>query len=103
VIGACYLSHGFESTSRAVVEAFTDEVEQATRERLDFKSELQDRLARDGDTVNYEVTGEEGPPHDRLFEVRASVEGDEIGSGSGRSKKEAEQAAAQRALDKLRK
>jgi ribonuclease III len=103
VIGACYLSHGFEPTSRAVVEAFSDEVEQATRERLDFKSELQERLARDGDTVNYEVTGEEGPPHDRRFEVRATVEGDEIGIGSGRSKKEAEQAAAQRALDKLRK
>ena len=103
VIGACYLSHGFEPTSRAVVEAFSDEVEQATRERLDFKSELQERLARDGDTVNYEVTGEQGPPHDRLFEVRATVEGDEIGIGSGRSKKEAEQAAAQRTLDKLRK
>ncbi len=85
------------------MEAFSDEVEQATRERLDFKSELQERLARDGDTVNYEVTGEEGPPHDRRFEVRAAVEGDEIGIGSGRSKKEAEQAAAQRALDKLRK
>jgi ribonuclease-3 len=86
-----------------VVEAFRDEVQQATRERLDFKSELQERLARDGDTVNYEVIGEEGPPHDRRFEVRAKVDGDKIGSGSGRSKKEAEQAAAQRALDKLRK
>ena len=103
VIGASYLTHGFEPTSRAVVEAFRDEVQQATRERLDFKSELQERLARDGDTVNYEVIGEEGPPHDRRFEVRATVDGDEIGSGSGRSKKEAEQAAAQRALDKLRK
>ena len=103
MIGACYLSHGFELTSRAVVEAFSDEVEQATRERLDFKSDLQERLARDGDTVNYEVTGEEGPPHDRRFEVRATVDGDEIGIGSGRSKKEAEQAAAQRALDEFRK
>jgi ribonuclease III len=102
VIGACYLSHGFEPTSRAVVEAFSEEVEQATRERLDFKSELQERLARDGETVSYEVTGEEGPPHDRRFEIRATVDGDEIGSGSGRSKKEAEQAAARRALENLR-
>jgi ribonuclease-3 len=102
VIGACDLAHGFEPTSRAVVEAFREEVDQATRERLDFKSELQERLARDGETVNYEVTGEEGPPHDRRFEIRATVDGDEIGSGSGRSKKEAEQAAAQRALEKLR-
>jgi ribonuclease-3 len=102
VIGACYLGHGFEPTAKAVVEAFSEEVDQATRERLDFKSELQERLARDGETVNYEVTGEEGPPHDRRFEIRATVGGDEIGTGSGRSKKEAEQAAAQRALEKLR-
>jgi ribonuclease III len=102
VIGACYLAHGFERSSEAVVEAFNEQVEQATRERLDFKSELQERLARDGETVNYEVANEVGPPHDRRFEIRATVDGDEIGSGSGRSKKEAEQAAAQRALEKLR-
>jgi ribonuclease-3 len=102
VIGACYLAHGFERSSEAVVEAFDEEVEQATRERLDFKSELQERLARDGETVNYEVADEVGPPHDRRFEIRATVDGDEIGSGSGRSKKGAEQAAAQRALEKLR-
>ena len=95
VIGACYLAHGFERTSRR--RSWTpsrDEIEQATRERLDFKSELQERLARDGETVNYEVANEEGPPHDRRFEVRATVGGDELGVGSGRSKKEAEQAAA---------
>jgi ribonuclease III len=103
VIGASYLTHGFEPTSRAVVDAFREEVDQATRERLDFKSELQERLARDGDTVSYEVTGEEGPPHDRRFEVGATVAGERIGTGSGRSKKEAEQAAAEQALQKLRK
>jgi ribonuclease-3 len=43
-----------------------------------------------------------GPPHDRRFEIRATVRGDELGFGSGRSKKEAEQEAAQRALEKLR-
>jgi ribonuclease-3 len=102
VIGACQLAHGFGRTSEAVVEAFADEIEQATRERLDFKSELQERLARDGTAVSYEVANEEGPPHDRRFEIRATVDGDEIGMGSGRSKKEAEQAAAQRALEKLR-
>ena len=102
VIGACHLAHGFERTSEAVVEAFADEIEQATRERLDFKSELQEHLARNGATVSYEVSSEEGPPHDRRFQIRATVDGDEIGTGSGRSKKEAEQAAAQRALEKLR-
>jgi ribonuclease III len=102
VIGACHIAHGFERTSPAVVEAFSDEIEQATRERLDFKSELQERLARDGSAVTYEIAGEEGPPHDRRFHIRATVDGDEIGLGWGRSKKEAEQAAAERALEKLR-
>ena len=102
VIGACYLGHGYERTADAVEEAFREEVDQATRERLDFKSDLQERLARDGKTVNYEVANEAGPPHDRLFEIRAKVAGDEIGTGTGRSKKEAEQAAAQRALENLR-
>jgi ribonuclease III len=87
----------------AIVEAFADEIEQATRERLDFKSELQERLARDGETVYYEVASEDGPPHDRRFEIRATVGGDELGLGSGRSKKEAEQAAAEVALEKLRR
>jgi ribonuclease-3 len=102
VIGACYLAHGFERSEAAVVDAFADEIQQATRERLDFKSELQERLARDGETVSYEIANELGPPHDRRFEIRATVGGDELGIGSGRSKKEAEQAAAQRALEKLR-
>ncbi|MFL5906958.1 MAG: ribonuclease III [Solirubrobacterales bacterium] len=103
VIGACYLAHGFERTAEALVRTFADEIEHATRERLDFKSELQERLAQDGNVVNYEVASEAGPPHDRRFQIRATVHGDEIGSGSGRSKKEAEQAAAQHALEKLRR
>jgi ribonuclease-3 len=101
VIGACYLAHGFGPTADAVVEAFEEEVAHATRERLDFKSELQERLARDGETVSYEVAQEEGPPHARRFSIRATVGGDEIALGTGRSKKEAEQAAAQRALERL--
>src|SRR5262245_17549535 len=53
VIGVCYLEHGYERTSEAVIESFAGEIEQATRERLDFKSELQERLARHGRTVLY--------------------------------------------------
>jgi ribonuclease III len=103
VIGACHLAHGFDATAPAVVEAFRDELDFARRERVDFKSELQERLARDGTTVTYEVVHEAGPPHDRRFEVTAQVGGDELGSGAGRSKKEAEQAAAEKALESLRR
>jgi ribonuclease III len=101
LIGACYLEHGFEATAEATVAAFGDQVELAQDELLDFKSALQERLARDGARVTYVVTAEEGPPHDRRFEVAASVDGEVIGEGSGRSKKAAEQAAAAEALERL--
>jgi ribonuclease-3 len=101
VIGACYLHHGFESTARATVAAFAGQLELAAERLLDFKSALQERLARDGTRVRYDVSSESGPPHDRVFEVAASVDGAVIGRGSGRSKKAAEQAAAEQALEAL--
>lgn len=101
VIGACYLHHGFEETTPAVVAAFAEQVGLASDTILDFKSALQERLARDGGRVRYEVTDEQGPPHERCFEVAASVDGKVIGNGEGRSKKAAEQAAAAEALDRL--
>jgi ribonuclease III len=99
VIGACYLAYGFEPTAEAVREAFAPEIEQALERPADFKSALQERLARRGQPVVYEVTAELGPPHDRTFEVVAIVEGETVARGSGRSKKDAEQAAAAAALE----
>jgi ribonuclease III len=101
VIGACYLHHGFEVTARATVAAFATELELASERLLDFKSALQEQLARRGARVRYDVTGESGPPHDRLFEVSASVNGEVVGRGTGRSKKAAEQAAAEQAMEGL--
>jgi len=101
VIGACYLAHGYQATSDAVVEAFAPEVEAALDHPGDYKSALQERLARRGTTVSYDVTSEEGPPHERWFEVAATVGGEQLGRGAGRSKKEAEQAAAAAALEAL--
>lgn len=101
VIGACYLAFGYEETARAVVEAFAPEVEQALEHPVDFKSALQERLARRGELVAYAVTEEEGPPHDRIFTVEATVAGVEVGRGQGRSKKDAEQEAARIALEAM--
>jgi ribonuclease-3 len=67
----------------------------------DAKSALQELLARRGQIVFYEVTEESGPPHDRRFEVRAMSGGRDLGRGTGRSKKDAEQAAATAALIEL--
>jgi ribonuclease-3 len=101
VIGACYLHHGFETTAEAVVEAFQPEIEEALEHPADHKSSLQERLARRGETVHYEVTAEDGPPHDRTFEVAAIVGEKEVARGSGRSKKDAEQHAAESALEEM--
>jgi ribonuclease-3 len=101
VIGACYLCAGFERTSAAVVEAFAEQIEDALEHPVDFKSALQERLARHGDTVAYEVTEQQGPPHNRTFTVAAIVGEEPIAHGSGRSKKLAEQDAARTALDAL--
>ena len=99
VIGACFLHYGFDATSGPVVEAFWPEIEEAMVRADDAKSALQELLARRGELVAYAVVSEEGPPHDRTFEVAATVNGEEVGRGSGRSKKDAEQAAARSALD----
>jgi ribonuclease-3 len=101
VIGACYLNSGYERTAAAVVEAFQPEISNALSNPVDFKSTLQERLARRAEIVEYTVADERGPPHDRTFEVVASVGGTAIGRGTGRSKKHAEQQAARIALDSL--
>jgi ribonuclease III len=102
VIGACYLTTGYERTAEAVVEAFAPEIEQALEHPVDFKSALQELLARRGSVVGYEIVAESGPPHKRVYEVIARVDGERVGGGSGKSKKHAEQAAAREAVAYLR-
>ena len=101
VIGACFLTYGYERTAEAVVAAFAPEIEEALEHPVDFKSALQERLARKGALVTYDVVDEQGPPHDRTFSVSATIAGVEVGRGRGRSKKDAEQEAAQVALEAL--
>jgi ribonuclease III len=101
VIGACYLHVGYEPTAVAVVEAFGPEIEDALSNPVDFKSALQELLARRGSEVSYEIASETGPPHERIYSIVAVVEGREVGAGSGRSKKHAEQEAARVAVERL--
>jgi ribonuclease-3 len=101
VIGACYLHAGYERTAEAVVEAFGPEIEEALEHPVDFKSALQELLARRGAEVSYEIVGEEGPPHARIYTILARVDGQELGRGTGRSKKHAEQESARQAIEAL--
>ena len=103
VIGAVYLDQGIE-TATAVVEGLFAELicEFATRhESLDYKTSLQElTAARLSSLPAYEVT-EEGPDHDKRFTAQVLVEGEHLGTGRGRSKKEAEQLAAREAYGRL--
>lgn len=101
LIGACYLAFGFERCAPAVAEAFGPRIDLATETRIDFKSALQELLARRGSLVTYEVVAEDGPSHQRTFEVAALVDGEEVGRGGGRSKKAAEQKAAESSLEEF--
>jgi ribonuclease III len=101
-LGALYLEHGFEPIREAIVSAFADRIDYAVEGHVDFKTELQEELARRGQTVSYSVLEVEGPPHDRRFTCAATIDGAEVGVGSGPSKKAAEQAAAREALSTLR-
>jgi ribonuclease-3 len=101
-LGALYLEHGFEPIRAAIVAAFADRIDYALQGHVDFKTELQEELARRGLAVTYSVVAVEGPPHDRRFTCAAVLDGEEAGVGSGPSKKAAEQAAARQALEKIR-
>jgi ribonuclease-3 len=101
LIGACFVAFGFDRVAEAVREAFAPRVEHALETRVDFKSALQELLAQRREQVIYEVIAESGPAHARTFEVAAIVGSEQIGTGSGRSKKAAEQVAAERALERL--
>jgi ribonuclease III len=101
LVGACYLAFGFERTAVAVAAAFEPRIEHASETRIDFKSALQELLARRGARVSYAVIAATGPPHRRTFEVEAMVGSERVGEGVGRSKKAAEQVAAEQALKQL--
>ena len=100
-IAAVYLEHGFERIEPAIVGAFADKIEYARSSHVDYKTELQEALARSGTQVTYTVLEVEGPPHDRQFVCAAHVAGTQLGMGRGTTKKAAEQEAARQALEAL--
>ncbi len=100
-LAALFLEHGFEKIQRPVVQAFAERIDYALTSHVDYKTELQEALARRGQSVSYSVLEVEGPPHDRRFTCAAVIDGEQLGVGSGESKKAAEQEAAREALAKL--
>jgi ribonuclease-3 len=100
-LGALFLQHGFAAIEDAVVAAFSQQIEHALTTRVDYKTDLQELLARSGRHVAYAETSVEGPPHERRFTCAAIIDGEELGRGEGRTKKDAEQEAARETLARL--
>lgn len=100
LIGAVYLLKGLRYARSLVRRWLGPEIARVFRQKqYDPKSLLQELLQEDGPSeVSYRVDREEGPPHDRVFEVSVWSEGRLLGSGSGKSKKQAEKEAARAAL-----
>jgi ribonuclease III len=103
-IGALYLDKGIETVVEFLDKVVFPKINAgAFSHMMDFKSQLQELVQRDGTgIVEYKVLQEKGPAHNREFVSRVSLNGEELGIGTGRSKKEAEQLAAQMALSKLK-
>ena len=99
VIGAAYLAFGMARVAPAIVDVFAEQIEDALENPEDYKSLLQEALARRSEVVAYRIVEARGPAHDRSFVAVAEVSGEEIGRGRGKTKKAAEQDAASHALE----
>ncbi len=101
VLAAVYLDGGIGSARKLVQKFILDREEEKTSSR-DYKTALQELVQREsGQVLEYRLIGSSGPDHAKIFQVAVDLNGAAIGSGEGRSKKEAEQAAAKAAIDQL--
>jgi len=104
VIAAIFLDQGFNVTRDFILRLMDKELDKALSQGIapDYKSQLQELIqARHQQTPTYQVIEAVGPDHDRRFSVEVRVGDTVLGSGSGRSKKSAEEEAARSALDQL--
>ncbi|MEE2659378.1 MAG: ribonuclease III [Candidatus Latescibacterota bacterium] len=104
VIGALFLDGGLRTAQRFVERTVLHDLDEIHRREdfLNFKSRLLEHVQSQGSGhPKYYVQNEVGPDHDKLFSVEVSVIGETLGSGQGRSKKEAQQMAARDALHRL--
>ena len=104
LIAALYLDGGTSAASAFIHTWLLSELDETEPVCFtDFKTALQELVQRrSGQTLSYELIGEQGPDHAKLFTVQVLLNGSPVGQGDGRTKKEAEQAAAHNALEALR-
>ena len=102
VIAACFLDGGMEAALKVVQQFILVEVPVTKLHNADYKTKLQELVQQKKNQVlSYKLVGQSGPDHDKQFDVEVSLNGNIVGSGSGSSKKRAEQMAAKSAIEKL--
>ena len=102
VIAACFLDGGMEAALKVVQQFILVEVPVTKLHNVDYKTKLQELVQQKKKQVlSYRLAGQSGPDHDKKFDVEVSLNGSVVGSGSGSSKKRAEQMAAKCAIEKL--
>ena len=102
VLAAAYLDGGFEAAKGIIHRLILAELPKGRPGNFDYKTWLQELVQREKDQVlRYELIGEIGPDHDKVFRVQVLLNGNVVGTGEGRSKKKAEQAAAHEAVKAL--
>ena len=102
VIAACFLDGGLNAALTVVQKFILVEVPVTRLHNVDYKTRLQELVQqKKNQTLSYSLVGESGPDHDKQFLVEVRLNGDVVGSGSGSSKKRAEQSAAASAIEKL--
>lgn len=99
-IGAMYLDQGIEVTRNIVIGVIREYIEKRIDFLHDYKSELQEQVQTVRKSVVYEIIDEAGPAHDRTFTCQVKIDDIVMGTGTGSSKKAAEQEAAREALNK---
>ena len=103
ILAAAYLDGGLDA-ARGIIQRHWPKPEDVHRPMQDSKGALQEHLQKDGgDAPTYEIVAQDGPPHNRTFEAAVFRYGVELARGVGKTKKQAEQAAALSALEKLTK
>ena len=103
IIAAIYLDGGLESAQRFILDhILTGLAEGQMHHVADYKTDLQERVQRKpGQALEYTLLSESGPDHNNSFTMNGLLNGSEIGRGTGRTKKEAEQSAAKSALERM--
>lgn len=102
VIAAIYLDGGLTAAKRFIYDFILVDVKARVKLNADYKTMLQELIQqKKNQKLVYELLAENGPDHDKTFSVQVLLNGTPIGAGEGTSKKRAEQAAAQRAMEKL--